>query len=355
MGYNQLLISERRGDEQGMLYLKNIDELTQRSIELVRQLLLFSRRTDSQIKVININTEIKSMHNLLNKSIPKMIDIKTNLADNVFPIDAESVQIGQIIMNLVINARDAIGDSGNILITTRNLILEKNTTIANVTLSGGKYIELSVSDTGCGIEKNIIQLIFEPFFTTKEAGKGTGLGLSVVYGIVKSHNGFISCESEPNKGTTFHIFLPASLTSLPQRVADTHPKQLPTGNETILFVDDEKSILETGKDTLTIYGYKVLMASDGEQALELYKSSKDDIRLVILDLIMPGRGGKKCLSELLAFNPSAKVLMTSGYTAYRQETDLLEYGASGFIGKPYRPEDLLASIRRILDSDGQSV
>lgn len=353
MGYNQLMLAERSGDETDTLYLKKIAELTQRSRELVQQLLLFSKKVDPLSKVVNINDEIKSTHNLFSKSIPKMIEIKINLDEDISLINADSAQIGQIIMNLVINARDAIGDSGKITITTTNLALTADKIISGVNIAAGNYVELAVSDNGCGIEKENMQRIFEPFFTTKEVGKGTGLGLSVVYGIVKNHEGFIFCESELAKGTTFRIMFPSSTAARPPKAAEYQPKTFPTGTETLLLVDDENSILETGRDTLSSYGYKILTAETGEQAIDIYQAKKGKFKLVILDLNMPGKGGKKCLSDLMTINPHAKILMTSGYSTPQQVEELTNMGAAGFINKPYRPEDLLIKIREIIDNPYQ--
>lgn len=349
MGYNQLMISGRRGNETDMLYLNRIGELIQRSRELVKQLMLFSGKVEPLSTVININDEIKSMQNLLMKSIPKMMEIKTNLDDKIFPINADSTQIGQIIMNLVINARDAMGDNGTINISTKNLSLQKKTTISGFNIPSGNYIEFSVADTGCGMGKDVVQRIFEPFFTTKEAGKGTGLGLAVVHGIVKKHDGFIYCESKPDKGTTFKIIFPASTSGKPPQKIEEQPQQSPYGTETILFVDDEPNILEIGKETLNSYGYEVVTAENGEQALEVYNAQKDKISLVIMDLNMPGMGGKRCLIDLLSINNNVKVLITSGYSIPQQTKDLIKAGAAGFINKPYKPDELLLGIRRIID------
>jgi CheY-like chemotaxis protein len=349
MGYNQIMISGRTGNETEISYLKSIGELIQRSRELVGQLMLFGKKVEPLSKIVNINEEINSMHNLLTKSIPKMIDIQTNLHEDIFPLIADSTQIGQIIMNLVINARDAMGDSGKILISTNNIIFQENASIAGLNIPAGSYIELSVSDTGSGMEKELIQHIFEPFFTTKEAGKGTGLGLAVVHGIVKNHSGFIYCESAPNEGTTFRILLPATTSGETHKIVEEKPVKIPHGKEKLLVVDDEKNILETVKETLSSYGYKVMTAESAEQALEVYTAQKDKIKLVLLDLNMPGRGGKKCLIDLLAINDRAKILMTSGYSTSQQIEDLTKAGAVGFINKPYRPEDLLLSVRKILD------
>ena len=349
MGYNQLMISARSGNETDMHYLKRVGELIQRSRELVKQLMLFSGKVEPLSASININDEIKNMQTLLAKSIPQMIEIKTNFDEKIFPINADSTQIGQIIMNLVINARDAMGDNGTINISTKNLTLRENTTISGLKIPSGNYIEFSVADTGCGMEKDLVKRIFEPFFTTKEVGKGTGLGLAVVHGIVKKHAGFIYCESEPDKGTAFKVVLPASTFVKPLQKSEKQVQQSPSGTETILFVDDEHNLLEIGKETLTSYGYEVLTAASGELAVEVYYAQKDKISLVIMDLNMPGKGGKKCLDDILTINNNAKVLMTSGYSPPQQTEDLIKSGAAGFISKPYNPEELLLKIRKIID------
>ena len=354
MGYNQLMISGRLGNETDMPYLTSIGELLTRSSELVRQLLLFSRKVEPIAKVININEEIKSIHSLLDKSISKMIEIKTDLSEDISLINADANQIGQIIMNLVINARDAMGDNGIITIRTANLVLHEKTLTDGFHIDPGTYVQLSIADTGCGMDPEMTKRIFEPFFTTKKPGKGTGLGLAVVYGIIKNHDGFIYCESEPNKGTIFSVILPASAVGREPQKVQEKPKQNAYGTEKILLADDEKSILETVRDTLKLFGYQVVTAESGEEALEIYCHKKDEIDLVILDLIMPGSGGKKCLHDLLEINHNVKVLMTSGYSSNQQIAELKLAGAAGFIHKPYRPEDLLFTIREIIDTRNHS-
>ncbi len=350
MGYNQLMMSGRFDNETDMHYLRNIGDLIERSRNLVKQLLIFSKKVEPFSSSVNVNNEIKNIHSLLVESIPKMIEIRKDLREDIFSINADATQIGQIIMNLVINARDAMGDSGVITIKTGNLILTEKCFFGGLPLDPGIYVQMSITDTGCGMDPDVVQRIFEPFFTTKEHGKGTGLGLSVVHGIVKNHGGIIYCESKPNHGTTFFIILPASIGgSNPQAVQEL-PKTSAYGTEKILLVDDEKSILETVRDTLSLFGYQIVTAESGEKARELYQLHQDDIDLVILDLIMPGCGGKKCLHDLLEINPHARVLMTSGYSSSQQTQELTRAGAVGFIHKPYRPEDLLVYIRNIIDN-----
>ncbi|MBP7765864.1 MAG: response regulator [Deltaproteobacteria bacterium] len=350
MGYNQLMISGSPGNPADMSYLTSIDKLIGRARELVQQLLRFSRKSEPLARIVNLNEEIKSLHGLLAKSIPKMIDIRNDLCPDIFPVNADATQIGQIIMNLVINARDAVGDTGVITIKTDNLVLHDEARIGGFDVAPGEYVQLSVGDTGCGMAPDVMQKIFEPFFTTKKAGQGTGLGLSVVHGIVKNYSGILYCESEPGRGAAFHIILPASRTKAGRPEAEVKPKPDTRGTEKVLVVDDEKNILETVENTLTRFGYRVATAESGEAALDLYTRRTEDIDLVILDLIMPGGGGRKCLHDLKKINPRVKVLMTSGYADSRDTENLAAEGAAGFLLKPYRPQDLLMYIRRILDA-----
>ena len=349
MGYNQIMMTGRKDSETQKKYLENVKELILRSRELVQQLLLYGRKSDSELKPVNINEEIDNMNKLLSKSIPKMIKIKTSLANNLLPVMSDPNQIGQILMNLVINARDALGDSGTITICTKNVDLTKTDSYSDRTIVPGYYVSFSVSDTGCGMDKDVFQHIFEPFFTTKEVGKGTGLGLSVVQGIVDNLKGYIFCNSVPDKGTTFEILLPSTEEYAFKAAGQERPQIIKRGKERLLIVDDESYVLESVKESLSSYGYKVMTADSTDQALSLYSENKEKINLILLDLNMPGHGGKKCLTDLLSISKSAKILMTSGYSTAQQIDDLLRAGASGFIVKPYRTEELISSIRNILD------
>ncbi len=349
MGYNQIMMTGRKDSETQKKYLENVKELILRSRELVQQLLLYGRRTESELKPININEEINNMNKLFSKSIPKMIKIKTNLSKNILPVMSDSNQLSQIIMNLVINARDALGDSGTITIGTKNVDLSEADNYSDKTVAPGYYVCFSVSDTGCGMDNDVLQHIFEPFFTTKEVGKGTGLGLSVVQGIVNNLKGYIFCSSIPDTGTTFEILLPATEEYTSEETAQEQPHKIKRGKERLLIVDDESYVLESVKESLSSYGYKVMTAESTDQALSLYSANREKINLVLLDLNMPGHGGKKCLTDLLSISKTAKILMTSGYSTAQQIDDLLQAGESGFIVKPYRTEELVSSIRNILD------
>jgi CheY-like chemotaxis protein len=251
-------------------------------------------------------------------------------------------------MNLSINASDAMPDGGRLTIKTQNIVLDEQYRRFDPLAKPGKYTLLTVSDTGTGMNKETASHIFEPFFTTKEPGKGTGLGLAVVYGIVEQHGGRIICDSEPSVGTTFSIYLPA-IEELPQEQC-SEKKEPPRGQgETILLVDDETSVLEIDSSLLNKANYKVITASNGNEALNLYEEHRAEIRLVILDLLMPGMSGKQCLEALRKVDPNVRILIASGALNSEIEADLKEIGARGLIAKPFNITQLLEKIRKIID------
>jgi CheY-like chemotaxis protein len=254
-------------------------------------------------------------------------------------------------MNLAVNAMDAMPEGGKIIIETEKVTLNEEFCKAHLGARPGQYVMLSISDTGHGMSKETLEHVFEPFYTTKEVGKGTGLGLAMVYGIVKNHEGYILCYSEPETGTTFKIYLPA----IEQEGDKDHPRdledQLQGGTETILLVDDEEYIRELGVELLGDAGYTVITATDGESGLELYRQKQEQIDLVILDLVIPGMGGKKCFEEVLKVNPRAKILIVSGYSANGPGKEAIEAGARDFVGKPFDVEHMLEVVRNILDQE----
>ncbi len=241
-------------------------------------------------------------------------------------------------------------DGGELTIETGNVELSEDYAVQHLDVRPGRYVLLAVSDTGCGMAPETVKHIFEPFFTTKEVGKGTGLGLSTVYGIVKSHGGQISCYSEPGLGTTFRIYLPVhQLESDVSRPETVGPEAILGGSETILLVDDEESLRTLGALTLRKAGYRVTTAASGEEALALHAGQGAELDLVVLDLGMPGMGGHRCLKELLARDPKLRVVIASGYSANGQVRASLESGALGYVAKPFRRIDLLATVRQVLD------
>ncbi|MGB9441428.1 MAG: ATP-binding protein, partial [Desulfobacterales bacterium] len=350
LGYTQILIWEKEKGNPDLKLLKQIETATQRASELTKQLLTFSRKVESNLRPLNLNQEVRQLEQLLARTLPKMIAIETHLADDLKIINADSVQVEQMIMNLSINSRDAMPDGGILVIDCRNTILDENYCKRHVDAVPGEYVRLSISDNGKGMDKQILEHVFEPFFTTKKTGKGTGLGLAMVYGIIKNHGGHITCTSEPGKGTTFRVYFPVvEEPDLDQPQRRSELEQIPYGNETILLVDDEDYLRDLGERLLAKFGYSVLTAPDGETAVQIYREHGTQISLVILDLIMPGIGGKNCLDLILEEDLSARVIIASGYSVDGSTQKELELKTKGFVSKPFELNQMLNMVRKTLD------
>jgi signal transduction histidine kinase/ActR/RegA family two-component response regulator len=351
LGYGQLLLFGKEKDEPGYKDIQEIVSAAGRGRELTRQLLTFSSKVESKRQPLNLNHQVEQVRKLLERTIPKMIAIEIHLADDLETIDADPAQMEQVLMNLAVNAKDAMPEGGRLVIETTNTTLDDDYCKAHLEARTGDYVLLTVSDTGHGMDRKTQARIFEPFFTTKGPGKGTGLGLAMVYGIVKSHDGYIMCYSELGEGTTFKIYLPV----IERRGETAEPKEAEVsprgGTETILLVDDELAIRKLGERVLRSAGYTVVAAPDGESALELYRKEHEHIDLVMLDLIMPGMGGKRCLEELVIVNPHVKVIIATGYSANGHTKTALEAGARGCISKPYDARQMLKEVRDVLDED----
>ncbi|MBA4396111.1 MAG: hypothetical protein C0394_01785 [Syntrophus sp. (in: bacteria)] len=355
-GYNQLLMMKKNESDPDWKYLTNIDRLNQRATDLVKQLLIFSRKVEIKLQAMDLNEEIKVYYNLLKEVIPRMISVDLDMDANLWKIKGDPAQLGQVFMNLSVNARDAMQEGGVLRIKTENVIVEEKTMRHGMELNPGCFVLLRVSDTGHGMNPETRAHIFEPFYSTKEAGQGTGLGLAVVYGIVADHGGHICCESEPARGTTFNIYFPALDVPVSEApVADHEPEEgkFSAGGEILLLVDDEEHLLETTKLLLEQYGYQVLTAESGEKAIEIFSSEKTKIALVILDLLMPGMGGIKSFDALRNLDPNIKIIISSGYMASSKQRDVMDKGAAGFLQKPYRRLDILKLVRRVLDQTFQ--
>jgi PAS domain S-box-containing protein len=346
-GYTEVLLHGVSEDPSHREALQKIHRSAKRGAELTSQLLTFSRKVQSERRPLDLNQEVEQVRNLLDRTIPKMIEIELHLDKTPAIISADPVQVEQALMNLAVNAMDAMPEGGKIIIETERATLDEEFCRTHLGARPGEYVLLTISDTGHGMNKEILGHVFEPFYTTKEVGKGTGLGLATVYGIIKTHEGYILCYSEPDIGTTFKIYLPALVQSGHWREAGED--QFKGGDETILLVDDEQYIRELGVELLTDVGYEVLTATDGENAVELYRKEQKRIDLVILDLVIPGMGGKKCYEEILKINPLAKILIVSGYSVNGPGQEAMEAGAKGFIGKPFDVSNMLITIRNILD------
>jgi two-component system, cell cycle sensor histidine kinase and response regulator CckA len=350
MGFTELLILEKTRTDSERESLQKIYDSGRRGADLVRSLLTFSRKVEPELYPVDLDCEIVLVQELLYRTIPKTIKIDLHLSGKPARVMADKSQMGQILVNLGVNARDAMPDGGTLTIETANLQLDKDYCDSFPEVKPGHYVLITVSDSGHGMDKETLEHIFDPFFTTKEVGKGTGLGLATVYGIVKHHGGHINCYSEPGCGTTFKIYLPAVQTDKEPKIRE---EEIPIrgGNETILLVDDEDFIRDIGSKALNRSGYHVITASDGQEALDVYRREGDKISLVILDLIMPEMDGKKCLNRILEINPKAKVLMASGYSEHGPSNASITEGAVGFVVKPYDIRKLRQTVRKVLDHD----
>ncbi len=350
IGYAEMSLMEEDLNERHRENLRQILVSARRASELTQQLLTFSRKVETRPRPIDLNQQVAHVRKLLERVLPRMIEIDLQLSPDLAPINADPAQIEQVLMNLAVNARDAMPEGGKLIFETQNVILDEQYCNSHVGARPGRYVLLSISDTGSGMDKDTLERIFEPFFTTKGPDKGTGLGLSMVYGIVKAHCGYIMCYSEPGHGTTFKLYWPAIENGFDtEKVEDRVNLTRLRGKETILLVDDEDLVRSVGEEMLERFGYQVLTARSGEEALETYKKMGRDISLVILDLIMPGMGGAKCLNKLLTIDPNAKVLIASGYSEEIIARGRSLDGARGFIRKPYVLRDLLERIRDVLD------
>ncbi len=349
VGYAQLMLMEKAENDPDYPRLKGIEKAVERAAHLVRQLMLFGRKAVSQRKLLHLGNEIRQAVQVLERTIPKMIRIEWNVDADLMPIEADSTQIEQILLNLGTNAADAMPDGGVLSITARNVTILHTKSALQGELAPGDYILLQVSDTGIGMDPEIIQHIFEPFFTTKDLGKGTGLGLASVYGIVTAHGGLIECDSIRGKGTTFRVFFPAVER---QPEVDGEGRHLDEsslgGTEHILVVDDEADIRELLGEILKRYGYRVSCAENGEKALEMFQNDPHAFDCILLDLSMPGIGGYRCLQEMLRIQPEAVVLIASGYAKDDAVQRAMQVGARDYIEKPYRMRVLLQRIRDVL-------
>jgi PAS domain S-box-containing protein len=327
--------------------LQEIVQAAQRGGELTRQLLLFSRKVDSRMRPLDLNEEVQRTARILKRILPRMIEIRLIPGARLSLVSADPSQIEQVLMNLAVNARDAMPDGGTLTIETKSLFLVA-TGGEQPVHEPGDYVVVSVSDTGTGIAEEDREHIFEPFYTTKEAGAGTGLGLAMAYGIVRNHNGYITCLNAPGGGTTFKFYLPA----LTRDELEEEAERVETprgGEETLLLVDDEEPVLEVAEKILSTFGYKVLTARNGEEALEAFDSCAEEIDLVIIDMIMPGMGGMQALKELRRRKEGVRVLVSSGFAGGGTSRDVIDAGALGLIRKPYSVSQLLRVVRAALE------
>ena len=348
-GNVSLLRSSAKGGRSFDEKLLTIEHYIQSGAKLTQQLLGFARSGKYEVKPLDFNSVIEKTANMFGRT-RLGVEIKKNLNHGLWKVNADHSQIEQILLNLYVNASQAMPRGGTLSLDTDNVFLD-GLSAKPYRVEPGKYVKVSVTDTGEGMDSAIQQRIFEPFFTTKEMGRGTGLGLASVYGIVKNHGGYINVYSEKGIGTTFHLYFPALEHSAASETVA--PPAIERGSESILFVDDEAMILATGEELLKELGYSVLIANGGKEAVELYMQNMDEIDLVILDLVMPGLSGKETFLRLRSTNPRIKVLLSSGYSINGAVEEILREGCNGFIQKPFNAFQLSTKIRSILDAEAK--
>ncbi len=344
-----ILKSEPATSDTGEI-LETIAECAQRGADIVRQVLSFARGLEGQRIEVQPKQLLKEIEIIIKDTFPKNILLQFSAPDDVWPIFGDPTQMHQILLNLCLNARDAMPDGGTLSITAENRILDEQYAAMNIQVKPGRYVHISVTDSGIGMPKSIIHKIFEPFFTTKELHKGTGLGLSTVMAIVKSHDGIVDVYSEPGKGTTFTLHLPAVEDFSEARRKPLEEADMPRGNgETILVVDDEESILSITRQTLGAFGYRVMSAQNGAEAVAIYAEKKNEISVVLTDMMMPIMDGANLIGALLQINPDVKIIAASGLLLNFDTNKYRESGISHLLAKPYNTELLLNTIRKTLE------
>ena len=344
------LLQMRFPDEDSQRLLKTLRLNAERGGELIKQVLSFARGVEGERIPLQPKHLIREIIKVLKDTLPKSVEIGFLMpeAQELWSIKGDATQIHQVLMNLCVNARDAMPEGGRITITLENRIIDENFARMQLEAKPGRYVVIAVSDTGSGIPSHIIDRIFEPFFTTKEQGKGTGLGLSTVMAIVKSHGGFVDVYSEVGKGTKFRLSFPA-LEAGQTMTAEVKQSELPFGNgETILVVDDEESIREITRSTLQAFGYSVITASDGAEAVAVYAQFPNKIDVVLTDMMMPIMDGSATIHALQRLNPEVKVIASSGLTDNRKALEAAQSGVKSFLTKPYTAEKLLTTLAEIL-------
>jgi PAS domain S-box-containing protein len=347
LGNVSLLLSNKSADDPDRELLAATEQAAERATDLTRQLLGFSRQTMLRLESVNLNAAILEVVTILHRTIDPRIVLEPRPAEALWLVQADPGQVSQVLMNLCINARDAMPEGGRLTLEAVNVLLDEQLIRTQLEARAGEFVRLRVRDSGCGIPESVRARIFEPFFTTKQPGKGTGLGLAMVYGIVQQHQGWIDCRSEVGKGTTFDIYIPRCQTEN-SRSAAAAPAPTRRGSETLLLVDDEAVIRNVGRAILQRQGYEVLLAEDGLEAIEVYRREHGRIALVILDLTMPRLSGLDTLRQLVQFDPEAAILLSSGYSV-EQMPEVGKEGVLGFVNKPYRPQDLTDAVRGALD------
>jgi PAS domain S-box-containing protein len=349
-GYTQLSLSQIQEGDPCRENIEEINGAAERAAELTNQLLTFSRRQILDLKVLDLNTVVRGLEKMMGRIIGEDIEMFTVLDDRLGRVKTDPSQIEQVILNLVVNARDAMPTGGKLAIETVNVVLDDTYARTHIDVTPGSYVMLSVSDTGCGMSPEIKELIFEPFFTTKEEGKGTGLGLSTIYGIVRQSGGNIWVYSEPGRGTTFKIYLPQVEEETDVLPVHDDTDHLPKGNETVLLVEDDPSLRALAARVLRYQGYKVLEATNGHEAIGIARENiQERIHLLLTDVVMPLMGGTDLVKQMKTLHSEIRVLFISGYTEHAITYHAGLKTGTPFLQKPFSPTALVKKIREVLD------
>jgi len=343
-GHISLMLFDLDSSHPHYASLKKIEEQVKSGANLASQLLAFARRGKYEVKATDLNQIVQQSSGMFERT-KKEIKVFRKYQEEIWPVEVDRNQIEQVLLNLYVNAWQAMQEGGNLYLETQNITLRADY-LKPFDVQLGRYVRISVRDSGVGMDKKTAARIFEPFYTTKEMGRGTGLGLASVYGIVKNHGGFITVYSEVGHGTTFHIYLPASEKEIGEE--KKAPREILGGKETVLLVDDEETIIEVMQKALLLTGFKVLVARGGEEAVEVFKKNRERIDIVILDMIMPGMGGGKVFDSLRAIQPGVKVILSSGYSIDGEASQIMARGCNGFIQKPFGIKELSQKIREVM-------
>ncbi len=348
-GYSEFILSQSPAGNPFLREVREINRAGERAAHLTRQLLAFSSKQVLQPRVVDLNTIVTNIESMLRRLIGEHIELKSNLAEDLWKIEVDPGQIEQVIMNLAVNARDAMSGGGELLIETANCTVPFDLPAISPEMRQGDYIKLTVSDTGHGFDDETRSYIFEPFFTTKPPGEGTGLGLPTVYGIIAQSCGHIDVRSEPGNGSVFTIFLPRAEKPEQARTDRTAPGEARHGTETVLVVEDEDVVRSLISHILKLYGYTVLEARNGADALLVHKRHRESIDIAIIDLVMPGLSGNVLADRLHQATPGLKVLFISGYTDRTIHDLIADEKSAAFLQKPFKPDELAERLRQVLE------
>jgi two-component system, cell cycle sensor histidine kinase and response regulator CckA len=348
LGYASLMKGNLKDPEKLRRYADLVEKSAGRAAALTQQLLGFARKGKYKVEPIYVNDLLRELIIFLRETFDRSIEIRFDAEDDVPVVRGDSTQIYQAMLNICINARDAMPEGGRLYIKTERHLQKTEKIMDFFKIPQGEYARIHITDTGTGMSPSVRRRIFEPFFTTKGIGKGTGLGLAMVYGIVKNHSGYLDVYSEPGLGTTMHFYLPGV-----REFSDENGEEA-TANEksqkgTVLLIDDEEVIRELAKDILEAYNYRAILASHGDEGIRLFHEHRENIKLVVLDMVMPGKNGKQIFKELLAIQPDVKVLISSGHDRDEYFQEMFEAGAVGFLQKPFQHSDFMNRVEEALN------